>query len=71
MIRLLALKLSNAAAQALNLILSTLSNGTLGLSIVGALAGELLGREVGDASRRGSSGTTSLWCLFRLLTGSI
>jgi hypothetical protein len=51
MVRLLALQLLNALVQAVNLRLGALANGALGLAVVCALPGELLGSEVCDATR--------------------
>ena len=51
-VRLLALELADAAVQGVDLVLGALADGALGLAVVCALTGELLGREVGDAARR-------------------
>lgn len=52
MVGLLALEVVDAAVQGIDLVLGALADGALGLAVVRALAGELLGREVGHASRR-------------------
>lgn len=53
MVGLLALQLADALIQPVDLFLGALADGALGLAIVCAFAGELLGREVGDAARVG------------------
>lgn len=53
-IRLLALQITYPLVQAIDLVLCALSDCTLGLAVVCALAGELFGREVGDTTRIGA-----------------
>jgi hypothetical protein len=53
MVRLLALELSNALVQAVDLRLGALSYGALGLAVVCALPSELLRGEVCNATRGG------------------
>jgi len=53
-VRLLALQITYPLVQAIDLVLCALSDCTLGLAVVCALAGELLGREVGDTTRIGA-----------------
>lgn len=67
-VRLLVLELLDAAVQPLDLVLCSLSDGSLGLAVVCALPRKLLRGEVGYAARRGCAGTTSL-CSLLLLTG--
>lgn len=56
LVRLLAFELADARLQAFYGILGALADGPLGFSVVGALLGQLLGRQVGDASRAGLAG---------------
>lgn len=51
MVRLLALEVPDALIQTVDLVLGALSNRALGLAVVRALPGELLGGEVCDATR--------------------
>jgi hypothetical protein len=53
MVRLLALEIPYALVQAVDLRLGALSYGALGLAVVCALPGKLLGGEVCDATRGG------------------
>ena len=53
-VRLLALQVTYALVQAINLVLCALSDCALGLAVVCALAGELFGGEVGDTARIGA-----------------
>lgn len=62
MVRLLALQLLDALVQAVNLRLGALANGALGLAVVCALPGELLGSEVCDATR--SCARAALLCIW-------
>ena len=52
---LLTLQVSDALVQAIDLVLGALANGALSFAVVCALAGELLGCEIGDATRRRAS----------------
>jgi hypothetical protein len=56
-VRLLALKLPYPLVESVDLVLGSFSNGALGFAVVGALPGELLGREVRDTTRVGACPT--------------
>lgn len=53
MVWLLALEVADALVEPVDLVLGALADGALGLAVVGALPGQLVGREVRDAARVG------------------